>query len=168
MSLLSSAALMLTGCVFDGIGKGESKVAKTKKAKKDDSEGGLFSKVGDWMKRDKKKEQEAEKKKNALPIPQKLPIGSVHLVHEAGGFVLIRTGRTTEIKPEADLVTFDEQGRPTGKLKLSPERKGAFLAADIVEGHPAVNDRVVMFGYLDGQGEIRFENLGGDQDEVLE
>lgn len=81
----------------------------------------------------------------ALPRPQKRPIGTVHLVQPAAGFLLIQSSRTLAVAPEAELMTYDAGGRPTGKLKLSPERKSGFLAADIVEGHPQVGDRVLLF-----------------------
>ncbi|MCB1064235.1 MAG: hypothetical protein KDN20_15115 [Verrucomicrobiae bacterium] len=135
-------------------------------------EKGLLPKMGGWLGKDKKKEREeaeaAEKAKSSLPTPQKLPIGSVHLVHESGGFVLIRTSRNSVIPPEADLLTYDSGGRPTGKLRLSPERKGDFLTADIVEGRPNANDRVVMFSYLDEKGQMQFGGPDPDQGEVLE
>lgn len=136
---------------------------------------GLLPKLGAWR---GKKDQDDSPATGAdgatsttaasLPVPQKLPIGSVHLVHASGGFVLIRTSRTAAIPAEAELATFDERGRPTGKLKLSPERKGAFLAADIVQGNPGANDRVVMYSYLDEVGQMRFDAAVGEGGEVLE
>ena len=51
-------------------------------------------------------------------------------------------------------LTYDMGGRPTGKLKISPERKSGFLAADIVEGHPQTGDRVLMYGYQNGEGAV--------------
>jgi hypothetical protein len=129
----------------------------------------LLPKLGGWLGKDKKKDDAAaEEAKPQLPTPQKLPVGSVHLVHESGGFVLIRTSRSATIPPEADLLTYDNGGRPTGKLRLSPERKGAFLTADIVEGRPNANDRVVMFSYLDEKGQMQFGGPDPDQGEVLE
>ncbi len=165
--LVTSAS---AGCVFDGLRDSRN---EPKPETKEEAGGkpGLFGKVGGWIGRDGKKDKEGGESgtaTNPLPVPQKLPIGSVHLVHRAGGFVLIRTGRTTEVDPSAELVTYDEGGRPTGKLRLSPERKGAFLAADIVEGNPQANDRVVMFGYLDQKGSFRLDASDPDQPEVLE
>jgi hypothetical protein len=136
---------------------------------------GLITKVGGWLREDMgkkaKEKKEAAAKKAAekrVPEPQRMPIGTVHMVHQSGGFVLIQTSRTSEISPDADLLTYDLRGRPTGKLKLSPERKGAFLTADIVQGLPQANDRVVIFGYLDNQGQMRYDASDPTRGEALE
>ena len=96
----------------------------------------------------------AKASSNPVLQPQQLPIGSVHLVQEDSRFVLIRTSRLTSVSPDAELLTYDMGGRPTGKLKISPERKSGFLAADIVEGHPQTGDRVLMYGYQNGEGAV--------------
>ena len=120
-----------------------------------------------------KKEDGAESEKEIEPDrpmiePQKLPIGNVHLVHDTGGFVLIQSSRLANISPEAELFTYNLAGRPTGKLKISPERKGSFLTADIIQGNPSAGDRVLMFSYLDETGEMRFGDRDPDAVEVLE
>lgn len=138
----------------------------------DEKDRGLLSKLGAWREKQDGSETSTKEKGSvppaSLPVPQKLPIGSVHLVHSAGGFVLIRTSRTAVIPPEAEMATYDERGRPTGKLKLSPERKGAFLVADITQGNPGANDRVVMFSILDEGGQEKFDAAFGEGGEVLE
>lgn len=157
--LTALIAMLMVGCVNPGDQPASG-----------ESDRGLLPKLGSW--RGKKAHDDSPASASAspagLPVPQKLPIGSVHLVHASGGFVLIRTSRTAAIPAEAELATYDERGRPTGKLKLSPERKGAFLAADIVGGNPGANDRVVMYSYLDEGGQMRFDTAAGDGGEVLE
>ena len=151
-----------------GSGGGSKKDGEAKKegglfAKKEGKESrkGLFGRKG-------KSEDEEPEENRPLIEPQKLPIGSVHLVHETGGFVLIQSSRLASIPAEAELFTYNLAGRPTGKLKMSPERKGSFLTADIVQGRPSAGDRVLMFSYLDETGEMRFDDRDPDAVEVLE
>ena len=82
--------------------------------------------------------------------------------------MLIQSSRLASIPAEAELFTYNLAGRPTGKLKMSPERKGSFLTADIVQGHTSAGDRVLMFSYLDETGQMRFDDRDPDAVEVLE
>lgn len=171
--LLVAFSISLSSCVFDGesgVGLGfrkDKSDAEATAESKEEKKG--LGKLGSWFGRDKKVKEETQKPPaNAMPIPQKLPIGSVHLVHKTGGFVLIRTSRTAEVDPNAEMATYDQGGRPTGKLRLSPERKGAFLVADIVEGNPQANDRVLLFGFIDQEGSLQFDTADPNQVEVLE
>lgn len=175
--LLVAFSVSLGSCGFDGkSGRGLLGLGKDKPdAEEPQVPAGAgeekkgFGKLGGWFGRDRKKPREGQSSPaNPLPIPQKLPIGSVHLVHKTGGFVLIRTSRTAEVDPNAEMATYDEGGRPTGKLRLSPERKGAFLVADIVEGNPQANDRVLLFGFIDQEGSLQFDTADPNQVEVLE
>ena len=141
---LVALSLVVAGCV--------STPEDGEAAKKPDREG-LIGKVGNWLAEDPadpKSRKDDAKDPATPPLTQQLPIGSVHLVHEEAKFLLIRSSRTTSVAPEAELLTYDAGGRPTGKLKLSPERKSGFLTADIVEGRPQTGDRVVMFGHSPG------------------
>jgi hypothetical protein len=148
--LASIAPILCVGCVFS-LGKAPAPISAAPKTKT-----GLFGRTVAWLKEDPHAEsttQSPAKANNSAPQPQKYPVGSVHLVQTDRKFVLIRTGsRLMEVSPDGELMTYDQAGRPTGKLKLSPERKSGFLAADIVEGAPKTGDRVVWFGNLNGNG----------------
>lgn len=168
---LAPFALVLSaGCVFFG---GENGAPDAPVPEKN---AGLLSRTVAWLKKDPHAHpttQASAKGGGNKPEPQKYPVGLVHLVQLEGKFVLIRTGsRLMEVSPDGDLMTYDQSGRPTGKLKLSPERKSGFLAADIVEGAPKAGDRVVWFGYLNGNGSRAsdpFRDPGGEGPvEVLE
>ncbi len=67
-------------------------------------------------------------------------------------FVLIRSSRSLKLKPGTEMMTYNGAGRPTSKLSLSPEKKGAFVVADIVQGSPGKGDRVVAMGLYDLSG----------------
>lgn len=140
--IIGLVSVVLCGCLGSGSGSGPAEGANKK---------GLFSKASAWLKED----SDAPKKGESTPAPtpaltQKLPVGSVHLVQEDARFVLIRSSRLTVIAPDAELITYDSGGRPTGRLKLSPERKSGFLAADIIEGRPQTGDRVLLYGVAAG------------------
>jgi len=157
--LLLAFSLGLTGCLTaSGITGGSER--------KKDGEG-VFSRVGKWLAEDPQAKKKSAKVPETPPLTHQLPIGSVHLVHEDARFLLIRSSRTTTVAPDAELLTYDSGGRPTGKLKLSPERKSGFLAADIVEGRPKTGDRVVVFGQSTDPAPLDAPNPGG-LTEVLE
>ena len=78
----------------------------------------------------------------ALP-PKSIVIGEVAVVDEEKRFVLIDLENSLYVPaPGAALRTRNPQGE-TGHLKASPEQKRPFVAADIVDGNPAVGDQVV-------------------------
>jgi hypothetical protein len=104
-----------------------------------------------------KKEREAPKEKpkaSSDPIPRKIPIGTIHLVHDHGGFVLIKLTGMPAMPDQAELMTYSDEGKPTGKLRVSPERKGNFLVADILGGHPQAGDEVVLYGMAAPDGTL--------------
>lgn len=75
--------------------------------------------------------------------PEPVVIGEVALVDEAGRFVLIDLDSNLYVPPPgASLRTANAAGE-TGHLQTSPEQKRPFIAADIVDGHPAVGDQVL-------------------------
>ncbi len=64
------------------------------------------------------------------------PVGTVSLLNESSGFLLIQSPVATIVGDKTMLVTRDGAGERTGKLVVTPERKRNFLAADIAEGKP--------------------------------
>jgi hypothetical protein len=109
---------------------------------------GLFGRIAGWLPGTQSENETGTGPSRSGAVPQQWPVGSVHLVNTEARFILIRTSRTTALSPEADLMSYDQTGRPTGKLRLSPENKAGFLAADIVQGNPQPGDRVVVHGFL--------------------
>lgn len=95
------------------------------------------------LKGKKSEEKEAETKEVADPV-LKIPIGTVHHVDTAGGFVLIRSSRTLLIEPGTVITTFTDQGEVAATLEVSPARKGQFLTADIRNGIPKTGQQAVM------------------------
>lgn len=84
--------------------------------------------------------------KPPLPCARALqiPIGTVHMVDQGGQFVLIKSSRTTELEPDAQIISYGPDARMSSHLKASPARKGAFLTADLVDGLPSVGDLVMV------------------------
>lgn len=79
--------------------------------------------------------------KSALAGPT--VIGEVALVDEEQKFILIDLASNLYVPPPgAALRAINSQGE-TAHLRTSPERKRPFVAADIVDGTPAVGDQVV-------------------------
>jgi len=101
------------------------------------------------------------------PKPDSASIGTVHMVDHTHDFLLIRSSRNTSIEYGTPLISQRPSGRQSAELKLSPERKGAFLVADIVKGSPDVGDIVKLVGATDGQsgGVVPIAN---DEVQVLE
>jgi len=105
--------------------------------------------------------------KPAAPQPESASIGTVHMVDHTHDFLLIRASRNTSIQYGTPLISQSPGGKQSAELKLSPERKGAFLVADIVKGSPDVGDVVKMTGATDAQsgGVVPITN---DEVQVLE
>ena len=82
-------------------------------------------------------------KDDKKPEPGQVMIGKIDMINPDQHFVLIRTLANMMIEPGTELVSTNSQGQ-TGKLKVTPEHKGSFLAADIVSGSPQKQD-MVMF-----------------------
>lgn len=68
-------------------------------------------------------------------------VGEVAYVDDAEQFVLIRALTGINLKPEATLET-RRDGKRTALLRATPEKKNAFLAADLLEGTPQIGDGV--------------------------
>ena len=85
------------------------------------------------------------KKAAATAPPQRRPmiVGEIALVNEAKRFVLIDLQSNLYVPaPGTALHTTNASGE-TAHLKAGPEQKRPFIAADIVDGEPAVGDQVV-------------------------
>jgi hypothetical protein len=92
------------------------------------------------------KNQEAVEKniEAARNAPVKIPVGTVHLVNMAEGFVLIRSSRFLDVEPDRELLVAGTDGVEIAKLRVSPARKGSFMTADILYGTPQVGNHVLM------------------------
>ncbi len=73
-----------------------------------------------------------------------IPIGTVHLVNEAGKFVLIRSSRALKIEPGTMIDIIGSGGVPVASAQVSPARRGQFLTADILSGVPVTGNQVLM------------------------
>jgi len=78
------------------------------------------------------------------PAPVTLPVGVIHHVDEAAGFVLIRSSRSLQLEPGTILTVHGGQGVESATVKVSPARKGSFLTADIVGGVPKRGEQTTM------------------------
>ena len=74
-----------------------------------------------------------------VPVPHL--VGTVELVNEPLGFVLIDAGSLYLPGAGKALKCFSN-GTESGVLTVSPERKGPFVTADIVKGSPHKGDQV--------------------------
>ncbi|MEM8953470.1 MAG: hypothetical protein AAGD22_04890 [Verrucomicrobiota bacterium] len=73
---------------------------------------------------------------------RRYPLGEITFLNPSGEFVLIRALRGLELPEGSQLESVGDGPEPTASLVLSPERKRAFLVADIRSGSPQVGDRV--------------------------
>lgn len=69
--------------------------------------------------------------------PQTVLVGIVEMVNPEQNYVLIRCETPTTLKAGTELVAVDSTGAES-RLRLTPERKGRYLTADILEGQPKV------------------------------
>lgn len=76
--------------------------------------------------------------------PTAQAIGKVELVNPDDRFVLARLTMNLALAPGTELTLLHEDGE-IAKAKLTPERKGVFITADIISGEPAKGD-IVMIG----------------------
>lgn len=84
-----------------------------------------------------------DKKKPPQEAPKTVVIGIVEMVSPEQNYVLIRCEQMPEIAAGTELTALDATGAES-KLKLTPERKGRYLTADITEGHPRVTNLVLF------------------------
>lgn len=76
--------------------------------------------------------------------PTAQAIGKVEMVNPDDHFVLARLTMNLAMAPGTELTLVNENGH-ISKAKVTPERKGVFITADIVSGEPAKGD-IVMTG----------------------
>jgi hypothetical protein len=97
--------------------------------------------------------------------------GVVHLVNDRGNFVLVKSisGARLAVAKNTIWMSYDSSGKPSAKLKVSAERKGVFVVADIVEGSPNRGDSVVLHGVMDVKGKVKtVPTPGGGVKQILE
>ena len=78
------------------------------------------------------------------PAPRVINIGQVAVVNEERRFVLIDLESSLYIPAPGVALQTLQGATQTARLKVSPERKRPFIAADILDGEPKVGDRVVQ------------------------
>ncbi|MDB6073982.1 MAG: hypothetical protein JWO89_1622 [Verrucomicrobiaceae bacterium] len=83
------------------------------------------------------------KKEEDTKEAKQLMVGTIELVNPEQRFVLIRTIAHLMLPVGTELFSRGPDGQTT-KLKVTPERKGTFLAADIVSGSPQSQDTVLF------------------------
>ncbi|NNE92368.1 MAG: hypothetical protein HKN23_12030 [Verrucomicrobiales bacterium] len=163
----------MTGCISTPGGGGGGD--RNKPVRKGVNPGILSGLLGGGKKKDKPDQEKGKpEEENSDPVPVDLPIGNVQMVQAEDRYVLIRSSRAMQMEPGTELMTYSLNGRPTAKLKLSPEKKGMFVVADIVQGQPAQGDRVVAMGFKNPRtgGLLSRPGFGGrgsgDEVQVLE
>ncbi|WP_395715393.1 hypothetical protein [Prosthecobacter sp.] len=77
-------------------------------------------------------------------------VGVIELVNPEQNYVLINCEQRLNIPAGTEIVAQSTDGTKT-KLKVSPERKGNYITADITEGAPQIRDLVL---YQVKQGEL--------------
>ncbi len=70
-------------------------------------------------------------------------VGEIAVVDEEKRFVLIDLDSNLYVPPPGAALRSTNAAGKTAHLKASPEQKRPFIAADIVDGAPAVGDEVV-------------------------
>ncbi len=84
-----------------------------------------------------------KKKKTAEPTGQATLIGMIEMVNPEQNYVLIRCEQMPNLGTGTELISVSADGKKT-KLRLSPERKGHYITADIKEGRPTINSLVLL------------------------
>ncbi len=124
--------------------------------------------------KDKKKVGGTEGKADSTDdenVPGNRTVGVVHLVNDRGRFVLVKSvsGGRSMVAAGTTWMTYDANGKPSAKLKVSSERKGAFVVADIVKGSPNRDDSVILHGLMNKKGDVTTVTTpGGEKKQVLE
>ena len=76
--------------------------------------------------------------------PRVINVGEVVVVNEERRFVLIDLESSLYVPAPGVFLHTMHGSTQTARLKVSPERKRPFIAADILDGEPKVGDRVVQ------------------------
>ncbi len=104
-------------------------------------------------------------------VPGNRVAGVVHLVNDRGHFVLVKSlsGRKLDVTEGTVWMSYGRDGKPSAKLEVSEERKGAFVVADIIEGVPDRGDSVVLHGLMGKKGEVTtVTSPDGEEKQILE
>ncbi|MDB6004491.1 MAG: hypothetical protein JWR15_1478, partial [Prosthecobacter sp.] len=75
-------------------------------------------------------------------IGQAKVIGVIELVNPEQNYVLINCEQRVDIPPGTEIISQGVNGS-NAKLRVTPERKGNYITADITQGTPVVRDLVV-------------------------
>jgi hypothetical protein len=122
--------------------------------------------------KDKKQVESVDNGSDEGPgVPGNRMTGVVHLVNDQGRFVLVKsiTGGWVNAGENTIWMSYGANGKPSAKLKVSAERKGVFVVADIVEGAPSQGDKVVLHGLMDKKGKVTtVKTPGGGEKQILE
>lgn len=70
-------------------------------------------------------------------------IGTIELVNPEQNYVLINCDQRQNLPPGTEIIAQSPDGSKA-KLKVTPERKGNYITADITEGEPRVRDLVLQ------------------------
>ena len=76
------------------------------------------------------------------PLPDSVALGTIEMVNGDQKFVLIHGLDRTGVPADTEVSSHNEAGE-TARLKVSAERKGVFLTADILSGQPQKGDTIV-------------------------
>lgn len=69
-------------------------------------------------------------------------IGTIEMINPDARFVVIKLAASFPISTGTEFISLGNDGKQS-KLKVTPERKGLFVTADVVEGDPRQGDIVV-------------------------
>ncbi|HEY1082664.1 MAG TPA: hypothetical protein VGE29_10400 [Prosthecobacter sp.] len=83
------------------------------------------------------------RKKKKPEAPKPTLIGIVEMVNPEQNYVLVRCENIPPLDVGTELTALDATGVES-KLKVTPERKGRYLTADIVSGQPRVTNLVLI------------------------
>lgn len=84
----------------------------------------------------------SKKKPGDKKIGEAKVIGVIELVNPEQNYVLINCEQRVDIPAGTEIISQGVNG-PDGKLKVTPERKGNYITADITQGLPQLRDLVV-------------------------
>jgi len=73
-----------------------------------------------------------------------IQVGEVKVVDERKRFVLIDLQSNLYVPEPGVILRSMRDAIETARLKVSPERKRPFIAADVIEGDPTPGDQVVQ------------------------
>jgi hypothetical protein len=96
----------------------------------------LENKFGAWTPGSSKKSDEDKR------IGEAKVIGVVEMVNPEQNYVLINCEQRVDIPPGTEIISLGVNGSDA-KLRVTPERKGNYITADITQGTPQVRDLVV-------------------------